>query len=171
MSLLPGYCIHDGCERPRLWGLEVCYSHNKVELDKERDASKPVKAKIPIQRISPKQQDIKTLLRLAYEQKAIVTNNQDWCSGCKQSHWHHRDHSISQKRCKELGKPELIYNLDNFEYSCANCHAAWEGFKSGEFRKHRNFESRMAFMKIHDYQGYIIRMEVVEMFNRPKQTI
>lgn len=51
MSLLPGYCSIDGCERPRLSGLEVCYSHNKLENDKGKlQIEKPVK---PLQRGGP----------------------------------------------------------------------------------------------------------------------
>ena len=81
------------------------------------------------------------------------------------------DHTVSQQRCKELGKTELIWDPANIEYSSRQAHMEWESYKSGEFHKHKNFERRMAFMKENDYEGYVKRMEVVELFNRPKQTI
>ncbi len=130
-----------------------------------------VKEKKPIKKVSAYQARIKRDLTLAYELKALRTGNQTSCSGCQSTYWDDHDHTIAQKRCKEIGKPELIINVDNFEYSCRQCHIEWESYKSGEFRHHKNFARRMAFMKEHDYEGYVKRMEVVELFNRPKETI
>lgn len=169
MSQLQGYCIIEGCERPRQGSLDLCATHAKIERDKIKLT--PVKVAKPIARISPKQASIKTELQKAYAEKARVTNNQEHCSGCEQSQWDDRDHTIAQQRCKEIGKPELITNLDNFEYSCRHCHVEWEGYKSGEFRKHKNLEHRMAFLKAHDHEGYTKRMAVLELFNRPTDTI
>lgn len=131
---------------------------------------KPLK-RAPIKKVSKKQTSIKRELQEAYAYKATLTANQMHCDGCESTYWDDRDHTISQKRCKDIGKPELIWNVDNIEYSCRECHMAWESYKSGEFRHHKNFERRMAFMKEHDYEGYVKRMEVVELFNRPKQTV
>jgi hypothetical protein len=125
----------------------------------------------PIKKLSPEQASIKAQLERAYAEKARITDCQTACSGCEQSEWDDHDHTISQKRCKDIGKPELITNVDNFEYSCRQCHMEWESYKSGEFRKHKNFQKRMDFMKDHDYQGYVKRMEVVELFNKPQETV
>lgn len=129
------------------------------------------KKAVPIKKVSNQQAGIKKKLQDAYQMKATLTANQTWCSGCRSSYWDHHDHTISQKRCKELGKPELITDLGNFEYSCAECHHDWESYKSGDFIHHKNFESRMAFVKIHDYETWTKRIQVWEAMTIPKETI
>lgn len=68
------------------------------------------------------------------------------------------DHTISQKRCKELGKTELIWNPNNFVSSSRKAHKEWENWKSGAWIDHNNAAERMAFMKKEDPEGYQKRM-------------
>lgn len=74
------------------------------------------------------------------------------------------DHTISQKRCKELGKIELIWDFDNIVYSSRKAHMEWESYKSGLFMNHANFKERMEFLKEHDPEGYQKRKQVVDSF-------
>lgn len=69
------------------------------------------------------------------------------------------DHTISQKRCKELHKTELIWEEKNIKFSCIPCHNEWESYKSGEFTHHRNVEDRMSYTLTHDEQGFMARID------------
>ena len=60
------------------------------------------------------------------------------------------DHTISQKRCKHLGKSELIWDVKNMSISSREAHIEWENFASGEFEDHNNVIKRMLFVKKHD---------------------
>ncbi len=64
------------------------------------------------------------------------------------------DHTISQSRCKELGKTELIWNPDNMEFSSRIAHMEWERYRSGVFEEHQNVVRRMLFVKKHDPEGF-----------------
>ena len=72
------------------------------------------------------------------------------------------DHTISQKRCKELQKSELIYSEENIKFSCIPCHNEWESYKSGAFSNHRNVEARMIYTLEHDQEGFIKRLAYIE---------
>lgn len=78
------------------------------------------------------------------------------CCGVRQAV--HNDHTIARARCKVIRKTELIWNPNNYVSSCAQCHAAWENFKSGEWTLHLNVEARLLFLKTHDFEGYLIRV-------------
>lgn len=80
------------------------------------------------------------------------------CEGCGSSAAVDHDHTISQKRCKELHMTELIWDEDNIVFSCRSCHMAWESYKSGEFAKHYNIEKRMIYMLQYDREGFIKRL-------------
>ena len=72
------------------------------------------------------------------------------------------DHTISQKRCKELHKSELIYDEENIKFSCIPCHRQWESYKSGQFTDHNNVEARMIYTLEHDREGFIKRLHHIE---------
>lgn len=75
----------------------------------------------------------------------------------------HNDHTIAKARCKVIHKTELIWNPHNFVSSCERAHREWEDFKSGEWCLHLNSHERLAFMKEHDYEGYVKRVELTKM--------
>jgi hypothetical protein len=70
-----------------------------------------------------------------------------------------RDHTISQKRCKELNKTELIWSLDNVVYSLRDIHKEWECYASGAFEEHTNVVERMLFVKEHDPEMFEKRFQ------------
>lgn len=72
------------------------------------------------------------------------------------------DHTIAQRRCKDIRKTELIWNPDNYVWSCRKCHHEWENFKSGEWLRHSNSAERLAFMREHDFEGYMIRITLTQ---------
>lgn len=69
------------------------------------------------------------------------------------------DHTISQARCKQLRKAELIWDTDNIEFSSREAHESWESYKSGIFEEHANVIRRMLFMKKHDPERFEKRMQ------------
>lgn len=83
------------------------------------------------------------------------------CESCGQP-GNDNDHTIAQARCKVIGKTELIWNPDNFPWSCRVCHKQWENFKSGEWLLHGNCSERLLFLKEHDPEGFNIRVTLTQ---------
>lgn len=78
---------------------------------------------------------------------------------------HDLDHTISQKRCKELKKTELIWTEGNWSWSNREAHISWESYqvidRPPEFQYHQNFKKRMTFVAMHDYNGFMARFHYV----------
>lgn len=72
------------------------------------------------------------------------------------------DHTISQRRLKDIGKTELIWHPDAYVWNCRNCHRQWENFKSGEWLTHANCSERLLFLKEHDPEGFTIRVTLTQ---------
>lgn len=70
------------------------------------------------------------------------------------------DHTIAQARCKVIHKTELIWDPENFPWSCRKCHREWENFKSGDWVHHANSEQRLRYLKEHDPEGFRVRIEL-----------
>lgn len=93
------------------------------------------------------------------------------CEACGSSKAVDHDHTISQKRCKELHKTELIWDEANMSFSCRTCHMEYESYKSGKFSYHANCEKRMLYIYEHDTEGfqkrllYIERPDILERLN------
>ena len=104
-----------------------------------------------------KQSTINAKLSKAYREKhagvGIIM-----CECCGVERAQDNDHSIAQRRCKEIGKIELIWDKENFVSSCRKCHNEWESYKSENFRHHLNYEQRMEYLKKHDIEGYNKRL-------------
>lgn len=83
------------------------------------------------------------------------------CQACGNTKANDCDHTIPQKRCKELNRTELIWDAKNFVPSCRKCHTEWESYGSGEFYKHRNFSERMAVVFDYDPETYIKRLYAI----------
>jgi len=111
-----------------------------------------------------KQSTINNHLSEAYKLYDAVTPKV--CSGCGRSGVvMHHSHIISQKRCKELGYPELIYTKTilgyNFVYDCIDCHEKWEAVKNPAWKDLNNIFYRNDIMKMFDPDGYTIRIGLV----------
>lgn len=87
-------------------------------------------------------------------------NGHPTCECCHKVPANDNDHTISQKRCKEIGKTELIWDHRNFVSSCRKCHNQWESYKSGDYILHKNVVERLGFMMDKDPEGYEIRKEL-----------
>lgn len=82
------------------------------------------------------------------------------CECCQKAKANDHDHTIAQARCKVIHKVELIWNRDNWVYSCRKCHQEWESYKDGKWLDHKNAAHRMMFMKMHDTEGYNKRINL-----------
>lgn len=80
------------------------------------------------------------------------------CAGCGQRPPVDHDHTISQAKCKQLHKTELIFDPKNWVYSCRDCHRQWEAYKSGQWLQHDNAAARLLYLKEHDPQAYNSRI-------------
>jgi len=103
---------------------------------------------------------IRSRLENRYKKTTKPTTVKCQCCGKNQAVDH--DHSISQKRCKELHKSELIWNEKNWSLSCRTCHMEFESYKDGKFKKHINYKSRMNFIALNDPEGYRKRINFSE---------
>lgn len=180
---LPWQCTEPDCESPKMGGLEVCASHASIERRERREASKPVKAarplrRVPVQRYSEKQVDIKMELNATYEFLDNMVSQQDGGRiHCKAYPLLHEgnttidhSHTVSQDRCKKLGHPEWIYAEWNIEHCSRMAHEEWDRYKP-EFLNHVNFSSRMGILRLHDPHDYDRRMEIWAKVNKPKETV
>lgn len=70
-----------------------------------------------------------------------------------------KDHTISQQRCKQLHKTELIWDIENIEYSTRQIHEEWERYHSGIFEEHKNVIKRMRYVKKHDPEMFKKRLD------------
>jgi len=75
------------------------------------------------------------------------------CEGCGNERATDHSHIISQKRCKELHKTELIWSRENWFYACRDCHMIWESYKSGEFGSLKNIDELLDVLRVYDYEG------------------
>ncbi len=79
-----------------------------------------------MRKISPKQAKINKLYKAMLSQKEIT-----FCSGCGTTKHLSPSHIISRQDCKNIGRPELIYDPDNVDWLCLSigrlgCHSRWE---------------------------------------------
>lgn len=124
------------------------------------------KWRTPIRKVSKKQASIKSKLTAVY--KEIDCERDMICQGCELgglpvSH----SHTISQKRCKEIGKPELIYDAANIELECfgesVNCHETWEHGAIWQKMRMKNFERKMEYIQKNDPEQFTkLQMQIDE---------
>ena len=76
------------------------------------------------------------------------------CQCCGELLADDHDHTISQARCKNLHKTQLIWDYNNWSYSCRTCHMEWESYAGGDFEDHKNVVERMLYIKKHDPEGF-----------------
>jgi hypothetical protein len=164
------YCYTIDCGNYREGSTAFCSSCNRANRKAESEARKPSKLNAKIKKMGRNQRMIKEGLTIAY---ALMDSSRFSlrCDAYPTLQWDDHDHTISQKRCKELGKTELIGDYENIEYSSRKAHMEWESYKSGLFVKHANFDRRMAFVKEHDPEGWEKRMAVVRSMDRLTETI
>ena len=79
-----------------------------------------------------KQSVIERLIKKAKEQKLIEfveENGYIFCEECKVSNAFKFDcsHDLSVKKCKELGKTELAFDVKNISILCRKCHQIKDG--------------------------------------------
>lgn len=84
------------------------------------------------------------------------------CSACGKPS-HDTDHTIARARCKELHKTELIWDRNNMPRSCRQCHAEWENVKGLKWVDHTNVLERLLYLKKHDPEGYLYRMNIADL--------
>ncbi|MCH7724438.1 MAG: hypothetical protein IIC76_14035 [Bacteroidetes bacterium] len=110
-----------------------------------------------MKQVSNKQAIIKRKLHGVYEQ--IDNEREQVCQGCGRSDKPlSHSHIISQKRCKEIGKTELIWDKDNIEIECFgnnnDCHNVWE--KGGMAKQSRMliFDRKLKYLFLHERSEY-----------------
>ncbi len=65
-------------------------------------------------------------------------------------------HIISVKRCQEIGKSELAWDVNNLQLEGRTAHHHWESWEAyiEEIRKHDNLMTKLEYIKKHDPEGY-----------------
>lgn len=111
-----------------------------------------------MKQVSNKQAIIKRKLRETYEQ--IDNEREQICQGCGRSDKPlSHSHTISQKRCKEIGKPELIWDKDNIEIECfgnnEDCHNIWEKGTLLQKWAMDNFLRKLKYIEKNDNETFV----------------
>lgn len=91
--------------------------------------------------------------------KEIILERENVCEGTGRTDLPlSNSHTISQRRCKQLGKTELIWAKDNIFLESmgdsTSAHFIWENEEFGEKEKLINFELKLEYIKIHDVEMY-----------------
>lgn len=84
------------------------------------------------------------------------------CECCGKNRTDDHDHTLPQAKCKQLHKTELIWDEENWSYSCRTCHNIWESYKSGIFQTHKNVVKRMLYLKKHALEEYKKRLNYID---------
>lgn len=183
LSKLPHVCKYEDCESPREGSTDFCASHNSILRRIARDLKKPVKPatplrRMPVQKISEKQIDITQKLNEVYEMMDAAAREEGggWLTCSAYPMLNERDmimdhsHTISRARCKQLGKPELIYDPANIEHLSRQAHNEWDAYSSAMIH-HANWQKRMDYIKLHDQHDYDRRMLIWAEHNPTTTTI
>lgn len=75
------------------------------------------------------------------------------CEGCRKAVTSHA-HIISQARCKQIGKTDLIWHRMNWFYGCNECNSAIENPKGEAWKDLLNIRKCLSFIKEHDAELY-----------------
>lgn len=106
---------------------------------------------------SDKQSAIEYQLRKVYEQIDLARD--PVCTGCGRgdkplSH----SHTIARSRCKQLGKPELIFDPANIEIECfgtnKSCHDIWEYEGIVKRMELDNFDKKLEYIEKEDPEKF-----------------
>ena len=106
------------------------------------------------------QSEIKYNLIETYIQ--IDSERESVCEGCNRSLPLSHSHTISQARCKQLGKTELIWDKENIFLECFDvpcsystyCHNIWSNGDLEKKKRLLNFGKKLEYIKIHDPETY-----------------
>lgn len=101
------------------------------------------------------QKDINDNLKKLYATMPLTAN----CEAYPHLKANDHDHTISQARCKQLRKTELIWDRDNIALSSRLAHMEWESYRNRRFEEHKNVLQRMLYMKKHDPEGFEKRFQ------------
>lgn len=123
------------------------YGKTKIQMQIEKNKEKPKKT-YTIKARSKKQDDI----HKKYIEVLKTLDRPKICSGCNSSNAIlSHSHIISQKDCKNIGRPDLIHNPDNITYHCLDwynskgCHQIWENPKRRS--ELLDYEKNMQYIK------------------------
>lgn len=90
--------------------------------------------------------------------KAYGDQGHPTCRGCQLTRAQGSSHIVSQKRCKELHKTELIWFQKNFFPACNVCNSKWESNDTTL----KNYDVCMEIMSHLDPEGYRKRVELTK---------
>lgn len=102
-------------------------------------------------------QEINERLKVAYN--SIDQSREPVCQGTGRSDLPlSHSHTISQARCKVLGKTELIWDEDNIELESMGdsnaAHVIWENGNLEQKKTLLNFTRKLQYIKLHDLEMY-----------------
>ena len=108
-----------------------------------------------VKKVSTKQAEINRAIHHTYQK--IDMERDPYCEGCGATHSLSRAHIISRARAKMIGRPELIFDMNNIVYLCMgssdSCHVIWDD-KPKEAKKLLCYEKMVAFIKENDKEQY-----------------
>lgn len=119
---------------------------------------------------SQSKQQARISTRIRNAKKDFWVGRPEVCAGCKSNAYISTSHTISVKRCKELGKEHLAWDKKNFQPLCMHsptresgegCHQIWESGPQSERMNLNNYKELMAYVEQHDPERYKV-MQLAE---------
>lgn len=135
----------------------LCNECNRVRLQLQNPSeSKPkpkLKSRIRVKAVSSEQKTINENISATY---AIIDRDRpQQCESCHK--WNvglDRSHTISRARCKQLGRNELMWDIENIVLECRDCHTVWENGTWHDKSKLLTWEQKSQFIKDNDDKTY-----------------
>lgn len=136
---------------------KLCTECNRQRL-RLQNPNKPkikpkLKSKIRIKAISSEQKTINENINITYT--IIDRDRPQQCESCHK--WNvglDHSHTISRARCKQLGRDELMWDVDNIILECRDCHTVWENASWHDKSKLLTWERKLEFIRKNDTQTY-----------------
>ncbi len=169
--------LHNGKSKHQVYSERSLFRVSQRQVDQNKKEGTRGKCNKPKNRINPisssnkyrcssgelvSQIEINKNLKEVY--KYIDLDRLPICQGCNSPHNPPLSHShtISQARCKSLGKTELIWDEENIEIECfgapssnpTECHNIWEVSNLEMKKTLFNFKKKLEYIKIHDQETY-----------------
>lgn len=156
-----GYCASCGREMRKAEQLALKDSQKAIQKAKTQKENKP---KSTIKKVGDSntwlcsngervnQTQIKNNRQKAYDLKRTACNT-IICQGCGDTAVCFA-HIIPQARCKQIGRTELIWALNNFFPSCYACNSAIENPKGQEWKALSNIEECLIVIEQNDHELY-----------------
>ena len=156
----------DECNSIRLHGKTI-KQRQLEQFNKQKERSFSAQKTKPVKQFNKTKKQSEIDYKYAVACEEIKQEREPMCESCGK--WHTQvslsfSHIISRKRCKEIGREDLIYDKRNLLLECfggpssfpTECHNQHELHDIEKIKHHLTYQYKMQFIKENDIQLYSI---------------